>query len=492
VSLSVDSGEIVALVGQNGSGKSTLVKVLSGLHEPDPGAEIRVRAPGGGMTAEPAAVAEALHFIHQDLGLIPQLSTVENLDLGRALGIHAWLPSSRRAEDQRAAALMAQFGADVDVRVPVGQLSPADRTLVAIGRALRGWRQTGNVLVLDEPTAALEGPETARLFEAMRRTASAGTGIVFISHHLDEVMDLADRIVVLRDGRVVSDVARSAVDHDELVRLITGRELAILDVRAKRVTAGTALAVMALRGERITDVSFSIAAGEVLGVTGLLGSGRDELASLVFGARPRRAGKVRVGDRQVQADDPRTAIKAGMAFVPADRRQHGAIMTMLARENLTLSGTRGLRTRLGRLSRRLETDEAWRWTEAVALSPADPERQLMLYSGGNQQKVVLAKWLRIAPRVLLLDEPTQGVDVGAKASIYQLVARVTADGAAVLISSSDPKELALLCDRVIVLRRGRIATQLGAGDVSEDLLVQETLSALRDAHGEPTPNGVAL
>jgi ABC-type sugar transport system ATPase subunit len=486
VSLTVGRGEIVALVGQNGSGKSTLVKVLSGLYEPDPGAEVHVRLPDGQLVSEHEA-HDTLHFIHQDLGLIPQLSTIENLDLGRPLGRRGCLPSPTRQEERRARELTREFGGEFDVRAHVATLTAAERTIVAIARALDGWSHPHNLLVLDEPTAALDDAEVGQLFTAVRRVCQRGAGVIFISHHLEEVMDLADRVVILRDGRVVTDVRRGSFDQSELVRLITGKELDELDARPDVEPSGHRLSVRGLTGGRVRGVDLSIAPGEIVGVTGLLGSGREDLAGMLFGAVPSAGGEVRIDDKLVAGLSPRTAIAQGIAFVPADRRRHGAVMAMLARENLTLPKMRELRRPFGRLSTKLERSETDRWISSVELQPPDGERPLMLFSGGNQQKIVLAKWLRMDPRVLLLDEPTQGVDVGAKTAIYELVGRAAQGGAAVLVSSSDTKELALLCHRVLVLRDGRVVSQIGRTELTEERLVHETLSL--GVAPEPT-NGV--
>jgi ABC-type sugar transport system ATPase subunit len=467
IELNVAAGEIVAVVGQNGSGKSTLVKILDGFHQPDPGAVIE---------------HGELRVIHQDLGLVGMLNTVENLDLSRRHGLGGLRPVRTRAEAERAAELTAGFGASFDVRVPVSDLTASERAVVAIARALDGWTRSDQVLVLDEPTAALHREEVGRLFEAVRRVAQRGAGIVFISHRLDEVLSLAHRIVVLRDGRKVADVPVGDVDPAALARMMTGSEVA--EVQAIRLTraqlgqrlaSDPALQVRGLAGPAVRHIDLNVHVGEIVGVTGLLGSGREQLAGLIFGALAPAAGELRVAGAGFRTGRPAEAIQAGVGFVPADRRAAGAIMAMSARENLTLPRLSPLRRHFGRLDGRAERAEAGQWAERVGLRPPAPERPLELFSGGNQQKVVLAKWLRIAPRVLLLDEPTQGVDVGAKASIYELLRQAAAEGAGVLVSSSDTKELTVLCDRVLVLREGRVAAELAGDEVSESRLVMESL-----------------
>lgn len=471
VSLSVARGEIVALVGQNGSGKSTLVKILAGFYEADPGGEIRVGGEDGDLVE---TNEQRLNFIHQDLGLVSSLSTIENLDVGRRLGGRAFLPSRTGEELRHANRVLREFGQAFDVRAPVARLTPTERTIVAIARAFDGWTRPDNVLVLDEPTSTLHGDEVSKLFDTVRRVASRGAGIIFISHRLDEVMELADRIVVLRDGQVVANVKRDRFDHDRLVRAMAGRDV-INFRRSAGVHAGNVvLEARGLSSERLRGVDLHVRGGEVVGVTGILGSGREQVAGMLFGAIPRAAGDVQVNGEMVEPDSPRAAIDRGIGLVPADRVTLGAIMSLNVRENLTLPALRPLTTAAGVLSGSAERREAERWIARVDVRPANPEGPLPQLSGGNQQKVVLAKWLRNESRALLLDEPTQGVDVAAKAAVHELIVAAAAGGAAVLICSSDTKELVALCDRVLVLRDGAVAAEIDAAALTEARLVRET------------------
>ncbi|MHA6758088.1 sugar ABC transporter ATP-binding protein [Streptacidiphilus sp. PAMC 29251] len=474
VSLEVRAGEVVAVLGHNGSGKSTLVKILAGVHQADPGSVIEVRDAEGALVAGSAA-REGLHFIHQDLGLADILTTVENLGLGASARGRAFAPVHGAAERRRAQQLIARFGADLDVTVPVGKLSPAQRTIVAIARALDGWTRPDNVLLLDEPTAALHGDEVTVLFEAIRRVASSGAGVVFISHRLDEVLELADRVVVLRDGRVVAEQATSELDHDAMVTLIAGRDIAGTAVTGRNGAGERVLTVTGISGAEISDFSLSLRAGEIVGVGGILGSGREQLAPMLFGAQHRSGGRVEVDGRELVPDDVPAAIESGLAYVPADRHRHGVVGQLSVRENLTLPLLRPLRRSFGRLDRRAEREEARSWMQTVGLRPPNPEQPLQLFSGGNQQKVVLAKWLRVRPRVLLLDEPTQGVDVGAKAAVYELVLAAAQEGTGVLVCSSDTKELVSLCDRVLVLKDGRVVSEIPREALTEERLVRDEL-----------------
>jgi ribose transport system ATP-binding protein len=485
VSLDVKAGEIVALVGQNGSGKSTLVKVLAGIHQPDPGAEIVLGEEG----------RAGLHFIHQDLGLVGTLSTIENFDLGRQLGRRALMPSPVRAEARRADELIAGFGIQIDVHAPVERLSAAERAIVAIARALDGWEQPRNVLVLDEPTAPLAVEEVDKLFVAVRRVAERGAGVIFISHRLDEVMSIADRVVCLRDGKVIADVSRGGYDHDDLVELIAGEALAAAEDAAPRAQGEPVLRAKGIRAPTIAGLDLDLHAGEILGISGVLGSGREEVAATLFGAGQGEVAEIEIDGKPTARLDPRRAVAAGVAYVPGDRHREGAVMKMTVRENMTLPRLRPLQRLFGRIDQREERQEVDRWIERVAVRPAEPERALELFSGGNQQKVVLAKWLRNEPKALLMDEPTQGVDVGAKAGIFELIANAAASGAGILVCSSDAKELATICDRVLVMRGGEVVAEMSRAKLSEAALVRAGLG-VGDAHkngGEAAkkPEGVS-
>jgi ribose transport system ATP-binding protein len=307
--------------------------------------------------------------------------------------------------------------------------------------------------------------------------------VIFISHRLDEVIELADRVTCLRDGKLIADVERGAYDHDDLVALITGQIVARETGAASRSAGEAVMRARAISGATIAALDLDLHAGEILGICGVLGSGREEVAGVLFGATPGEVGSLEVGGRAVARPDPRRAIAAGVAFVPGDRRRQGAVMTMSARENITLPRLKPLRRLFGRLDRREEKREVGRWIEQVAMRPAEPERALELFSGGNQQKVMLAKWLRNEPKVLLMDEPTQGVDVGAKAGIFELIANAAVAGAGVLICSSDEKELVLICDRVLVMRDGHVAAEVGRRELSEAELVRAGLGGGASPYG---------
>lgn len=475
VDLTLRAGRITCLAGHNGSGKSTLVKILAGVHRADSGSV---------TTPSHSDHDEALHFIHQDLGLIEGLTTVENLDLGQRLGRRALSAPKRSAERRRAEELLRRFGVELDVTTRLANLSPAQRTMVAIARALSAWTDDRQVLVLDEPTAALHDREAEVVLEVTRRIADRGAAVLFISHRLEELERLGDDVVVLRDGRVAATRERGDFTADTLIELIAGRELD--EPSSERPTAARdhhdpRLKVHGITGRTLAGIDLTVRAGEVVGVSGVIGSGVDDLLGTVFGGQAPAAGTVQVDGTIVPAGSSRRAIAAGIGFVPRDRHRHGAVMALAGRENLTLPRMGDLRTRWGSLSRRRENREARHWFGHAAVHPGDPERPFAQFSGGNQQKIVLSRWMRTEPKVLLLEEPTQGVDVGAQDAIYDLVREMAARGTAVLVASSDTKELVGLCDRVIVLSDGRISAELSGERLTEATLVRHTLATTTPA-----------
>ena len=480
VDLTVDAGEIHALLGQNGSGKSTLIKVLAGYHAPDAGASIHV---GGERlrTGVPGAGHElGLRFVHQDLGLVPSLSVIDNLALTRGyrttrLGRIRW-----GDEAARALAAAGDLGLDVDPHAPVSTLSLTERACLAIARAVHDDERATRVLVLDEPTAALPADEVEHLFAVLCRLRDAGVAIVLVSHHLEEVLRLADTITVLRDGRRVATEPRAALEHDDLVELIVGRAVPAAAPRAAPSTDARAVCLRAagVAGPGVLELSVDIARGEVVGVAGLDGSGREGVVPLLTGQHAREAGTVELLGRSIASGSPAAALRAGMAYVPSDRGRTGVFATMPLRENLTITRLRDLR-RFGRIQRDAERVEAANWVDRLQIATPGLEAPVATLSGGNQQKVVLGRSLRLRPAVLLLDEPTQGVDVGARDEVHGIIERSVAEGTAVLVASTDTDELVRLCDRVLVMQGGLVVRTLHRGhDLSVDEVDHAQLSRL--------------
>ena len=476
VSLSIEPGEIRALVGQNGCGKSTLIKILAGFHLPDDESgpsevDGRTLTYGSG----PGSEAVGLRFVHQDLGLVDSLDAVDNIALGvgyatfkAGRGIR-W-PAERKAASEALAAL----GYDFDVRRQVGSLAMSERTAVAIARALTPKGSTPKLLILDEPTATLPAAEAERLYALIRRVSSSGLAVMFVSHHFDEVFELAQTVTVLRDGKHVVTRPVEGLTEDGLVELVIGRSLEMFFHNAAAAERRElVLDVQGLTGHAVKDVSFQVHAGEIVGFAGITGSGRDELAPLIFGGRD-RDGVVTVAGDVLPGGRPDLSMGVGMGLVPAERHANAAFLESSLRENVTLVNP-GQHWRGLILRHRSERSDVRAWLEKLDVRPSQPEFAMSGLSGGNQQKVVLARWLRKEPKVLVLDEPTQGVDVGAKADIHRLVDETAVQGTGVVVMSTDHEELVRLCHRVLVLRKGRVVDELSGDRLHSDVITAATI-----------------
>jgi ribose transport system ATP-binding protein len=489
LSLSIAPGEIHALLGENGSGKSTFIKILSGYHRPDPGGRIMV----GGLELPPGSprtsYAAGLRFVHQNLGLVESESVLDNLSYNTGYPTRMATVAGREAR-RRCRAALVKAGLDLDPGTQVADLSPAQRTGVAVARALRSDDGAAIALiVLDEPTATLPDDEVRRLHAMVRTVAAAGTGVLYVTHRLDEIFGFADIVTVLRDGRKIVTAAVRGLDHRTLLHYLVGTEFEDIQRRPARSPESSELQPMVtvdgLQSRTITGVSFMVRPGEVVGIAGITGSGREELCSCLFGGTPRLSGEVLIDGQRVAPSRPDLAMRLGAAYVPADRAAAGAILPLTARENLTLARLHAYVV-MATVRRKLEQRSVAEWFERLQVRPRDAgEMALGNFSGGNQQKVIYGKWLNLSPRLLLLDEPTQGVDVGAKAILHQQLIDAAADGAAVVVSSSDADELAALCQRVLVLRGGRIAAMLCDGDVTVPQISAASLGV--DLHRQGNP-----
>ncbi|MEU5878925.1 sugar ABC transporter ATP-binding protein [Spirillospora sp. NPDC047279] len=468
-------GEVHVLLGENGAGKSTLIKALSGAHRPDAGrivadgAETEIRSP---EDAQRLGIAT----IYQEFNLVPELTVAENLFLGRPPRRFGLVDKRAMAENARP--LLDRVGVAADPRQRMGDLGIARAQMIEIAKALG---QDARVLIMDEPTAVLTTGEVDTLFTIVRQLRDQGVAIVFITHHLEEIPRIGDRVTVLRDGRSVAEVPADT-PHDELVRLMVGRPIEAQYPRERSDSGDPLLKVRGLgRDGAFTDVSFEVRAGEVVGLAGLVGAGRTEVARAIFGADRYDTGEVLVGGRRLRGGDVHAALEAGVGLVPEDRKGQGLVLGADVQENL------GLVT-LGRSSRGGFVDRAGQHRAAADIAGklnvrmSGLRQEVRTLSGGNQQKIVIGKWLLADARVLILDEPTRGIDVGAKVEIYRLINDLTASGHAVLMISSDLPEVLGMSDRVLVMARGRLAGELSAGEATQDSVMALAVADLTNGH----------
>lgn len=482
VNLKIIPGEVHGLVGENGSGKSTLVKIIAGVYAPDHGSEIWI---GERQITTPAwdARREGLAVIHQDLALVDSMSVSDNIGISVGFERAALAPVRRKREIRLVRELASQFGVDLKPDRLVGTLSPSERSIVAILRGLRRTHRSGSqALILDEPTAALPKAESAKLLAIMRAMADSGFGVMFISHRMHEVLSVCDRISVLRGGRLVDTLEKPVADRDEIIRLMLGYDLGSF-YPEKHISQDrqVVISVEQMSGPKSADVSLAVHAGEVVGVTGLAGMGQDELPYLIAGGHARAGGVIDVLGRPIDGT-PRAARAAGVELVPANRARDALWLDATATENLTLSFL-GQHWRQGRLRLREEKAFVMDQLNTFSVKPLNSELHMSKFSGGNQQKIVMARALHSKPRVLLLHEPTQGVDPGAKKEILRMVRTAADNGTAVLVFSSDVEEVAELCNRVLVMRHGAVDAELHGREVTEEGITAACQGAGRSTKG---------
>ncbi|WP_405557892.1 sugar ABC transporter ATP-binding protein [Streptomyces sp. NBC_01171] len=463
VSLELYAGQVHALAGENGAGKSTLIKTLAGVHRPDIGVLSLNGDPvvlHGPADARDAGVA----VIHQEPTLFPDLSVAENIYMGRQPR-RSLRRVDHRAMNAAAGALFARLAVDLDPERPARGLSIADQQLVETAKALSF---DARVLIMDEPTAALTGSEVARLFGVVRALRDQGCAILFVSHRLEEIFDLCQYVTTLRDGEVVASEPVGDLTEDALVRRMVGRDLGELYPKEPAEPGEVALSVRRLTREgAFTDVSFEVRGGEIVGLAGLVGAGRSEVARAVFGVDKWDAGTAEVCGRPLTNGSPSAAMAAGLVLVPEDRRAQGLVMDMSIERNIGLTGLRST-VRAGLMDRGAERSRALDWAVRLKVKYARIADAVGTLSGGNQQKVVLAKWLATGPRVLIVDEPTRGIDIGTKAEVHRLLSGLAADGVAVLMISSDLPEILGMADRVLVMHEGRLTAELPRADATEE------------------------
>jgi ribose transport system ATP-binding protein len=464
VSLAVHSGEVLAIIGENGAGKSTLLKILAGVQPPDAGSLLVDGKPVRFRGVEDA-LGLGIALIHQELNLADNLDLAGNIFLGREPTQAGLLDLARMHRE--AAGWLGLVGLDLDPATPLSRLPIGRQQLVEIAKALS---TKARLLIMDEPTSSLSARETETLFRVVKDLRSRGVSVIWISHRLGEVKELADRVVVLRDGRNAGEIAeRAEIEHERMIRMMVGRDIDRLARRPSHPPGEVVLAARDLRSPAHPNhaVSFDVRAGEIVGIAGLVGAGRTELLTTLFGITPAVAGSIAVAGRQVTPRSPIEAIAAGMALVPEDRKEQGLVLEMAVRENMSLVAL-WPESRAGFIDAGAERRLAAEMIPALAIKTPGDRQAVQFLSGGNQQKVVLAKWLAMKPKLLLLDEPTRGIDVGAKAEIYDLVHRLAGAGLAVLFVSSEMEEILSLADRALVMHEGRLAGGLSREELSEE------------------------
>ncbi len=486
VGLDIRPGELHGLVGQNGSGKSTLMKILSGYHSPDPGGRLEL---DGREVRLPLHVTElqrhGIAVVHQSLGLVGEFSVLENMRVGR-LNAARWSRRIRWShERQQAMRVFERLGQVIDLRRPVRELSAEHRATVGIARALQDHEPGQGVILLDEATRALTRRTLEHFYALLRTVIDEGTSAVLVSHRLEEVLEVCDRVTVLRDGRVVADaVPAREFDEAQLTRLMIGYEHGAHVRQERAATAGWAAEVTGLHGDVVADFSLRIGRGEIVGITGLAGSGFEEVPYLLGGAHRARSGTISIGERSVDLAAGRGVgidrlIAAGVFLVPEKREEEGLALELSMLDNMTLPrvGERGSPWSIGRSWQEREVGEMIR---RLGITPPQPNALVSTLSGGNQQKVLLAKWLAGGPRLLLLHEPTQGVDVGARRDIINALGAEAARGCGIVMAATDAGDLAAMCDRVLIMRDGRVTQEL-TGELDQDQIVAATFRPGRPA-----------
>ncbi|MDR3438135.1 sugar ABC transporter ATP-binding protein [Telmatospirillum sp.] len=475
VELKAWSHEILALMGENGAGKSTLMKVLSGAYQADSGGDILVDGKKIDVTSPLVARELGISIIYQELSLAPNLTVAENIYLGREISHKGLI--SRKEMEQSCRAVLERLGADFGPTTVVSTLSIAERQMVEIARAIHA---KSRILVMDEPTTALSARETDRLFSLIKQLRDEGLAIIYISHRMGEVYELSDRVTVLRDGCYVGTLEKNEIAADRLVRMMVGREINSFykhENRAARPLGPVVLEVHDVTdgGRRVHPSSLTLHEGEVLGIAGLVGSGRTELARLIYGADKRHGGTIALAGKDLDIRSPRDALTAGITYLTEDRKAQGLFLAMSCHDNINFGVIDRDAFTGGVLNRARASQRTISALSLLSIRGATPTLDVGHLSGGNQQKVLLSRWLEVGPRVMILDEPTRGIDIGAKQEIYRLIDQLAERGVGVLVISSELPEIIGICDRVLVMREGRIEGEVGGGGGKE--ITQENIMA---------------
>jgi ribose transport system ATP-binding protein len=465
VSMDFKQGEVHALLGENGAGKSTLIKVISGAIEPDSGT-VSINSRIFLKMTPHLSKSQGIEVIYQEFNLIPALSSAENIFLGEP--IRKGILADKKTMSQKAAEIFKSFNIDINPNIPVRNLSTAYQQIVEIAKVVS---KNASILIMDEPSAPLTTSEVGILFEIIRKLKEKGVTIIYISHRIEEVFEISDRVTVMRDGEYIGTRFTHETERKELISLMVGRELTETYPAGTRKPGSTVLEVKKLCGNGIKDISFSLSKGEILGLSGLVGSGRTELVRTIFGAEPAESGEILLEGKSVRIKSPKDAIKMGIGLIPEDRKRQGIFLELDVKTNISLAAIKDL-CKFTVVNKRAENILSADYKERLKIKTPGLKQKVKNLSGGNQQKVVLAKWLATKTKILFFDEPSRGIDVGAKQEIYSLMRRLTDSGMAIIMISSDMEELLGMSDRIIVLCEGKIAGEVSKREFSQNHILE--------------------
>ena len=472
ICLEINKGEIHAIVGENGAGKSTLCKIISGIETPDSGRMFFNNTPYLPRNKKESE-KHGIRFVMQELNVIPSLSVAENIFLSELPHKFGWI--ERKRLNNNARQVLSRIGMDIiDPNIKVGVLGIGQQQMVEIAA---GISKNCSLLILDEPTAALTNIEVEHLFEQIKKIKQTGTSIIYISHRLEEVMEISDRITVLRDGKVVAAGNKSSFTIDNIVELMVGRELTSIQYESAKKDGKILLEVKNLNaGTKVKNVSFILREGEILGFAGLMGSGRTETMRAIYGADKRVAGDIFVKGKRVEIKSPSNAVANSIAMLPENRKEHGLFLPLSVKFNITINNLKSLATRFAMIDTAKENSVAENWKNSLPIRCSSIEQKAFELSGGNQQKILIARWLLKNCDIIIMDEPTRGIDVGAKFEIYNLIKKLAAEKKGIIFISSDLKELMSICDRIVVMSNGEIAGNFPKGTWTQDKIMKSALS----------------
>ncbi|WP_071542133.1 sugar ABC transporter ATP-binding protein [Neomoorella thermoacetica] len=467
VQLEIMAGEVHALVGENGAGKSTLIKLLAGVEQADPGAEFLIDGQPANIRQPIDANQKGIAVIYQDFSLFPNLTVAENISFGKEVGQgKRFISWSEIKETARNA--LKELGTELDLTLQLEKLSVAKQQLVAIARALAF---NARLIIMDEPTSSLSRGEVENLFKIIRVLKDKGIAILFVSHKLQELFTIADRFTVLRDGKYIGTYYKEEINEDKLISLMVGRKVEFIKLSGGEVGPVLLEVKFLSKKGNFKDISFTLHKGEILGLTGLVGAGRTEVAQALFGLNIPDSGEIFFEGIKVNIRSPEEAMRLGIAYIPEGRQREGLVLRQSVANNISLAMLRKMRGKLGLLNTSKEKELVGRYMEALDVRPRLPEMLAMQLSGGNQQKVVLAKWLATNPRVLIIDEPTNGIDIGAKTEIHKLLRRLASQGMGILMISSELPEILAISDRILVMRRGRLVGEFNIKEATQEKIM---------------------